>query len=820
MAGQATTTTIPSKLKTETITLEGVFEGDVDTVLIGGGLAAVPTKNKVEIINLISATHLGSITLSANLLQGLDLVALKKSKIALIPTKDTLNNGYLDIIDTSALTKTSVKLASQPQIDVDIQVTPDEIYALIPTRQDATNSYLEIIKISDKKVYAKININGDLVPGVDLIISSDGTKGFMPTLKPTVGSNINFIDITTKKNTKVLGIDGELKEDVDIVLTSNDEMLLAPTTTSVRGFLSVIEAKTKTIQKRLELSGPLQTAVDFRLLPGERKGYIPVRKGNQGIVDFIDIYKKQLSQSVTLSGDLVEGIDGEHTPDGTLVLIPSQKVANAYLDIIDASTGTVKAKILLSGNLKAAVDVQISEDGLTAYMPSEKPGRAKIDVIDIKGGKIIKTLELSAGLVKDVDPLMSVSASLIAVPNMGKTGYITVIRNSPPKALTCPTNGKGNGYVDVVDMNANVIFGTMKLKGEIVAGVDSVTDGNAKTSADPDEDMAAISDFQMEEHTTTTTIQTTSTTSTTRISSTTTTITDTIPTTSTTSRIATTTTLEDMVITPRCGDGYLSWHGAPGGGSEECDPNTGPYNNWVGAQRFDCPPGLSCINCKCVGCGDGRLNQPEEECDRWSKKVKVNDVWLWEGDLIDCKSGFTCDFGACECVKNPVCGDGILDSGEQCEKDSDCDTGYECSENCNCIKVPYCGDGILDSGEQCEGEGSVNYHKCVNCQYVTDCNSFCSSVGNGYANTPGITTSSDCSDKNNPSSALSMALNGIKKTCRASCGSASFLNGISDTCCCIKTNFVEPCDHCPCTEGVDCHLMTCAPQAAACQTGL
>ena len=75
-----------------------------------------------------------------------------------------------------------------------------------------------------------------------------------------------------------------------------------------------------------------------------------------------------------------------------------------------------------------------------------------------------------------------------------------------------------------------------------------------------------------------------------------------------------TTTTLDSVITPRCGDGYLSTAQSPGGGSEECDPNTGPYNNWQGARSYDCPSGLTCVNCKCIGCGNGKL-ESGEECD-------------------------------------------------------------------------------------------------------------------------------------------------------------------------------------------------------------
>ncbi|MCK4491391.1 MAG: hypothetical protein KAU03_02125, partial [Candidatus Altiarchaeales archaeon] len=253
-------------------------------------------------------------------------------------------------------------------------------------------------------------------------------------------------------------------------------------------------------------------------------------------------------------------------------------------------------------------------------------------------------------------------------------------------------------------------------------------------------------------------------------------------------------------------DGYLSHPGVPGGGSEECDPNTGPYNNWSGAKEYPCPGGLECVNCKCVGCGDGRLQQQapySEGCDQWRYKVKVNGEYLWEGDLIDC-------------------------SGED----------YKCNwDTCKCIEK--CGDGVLDSGETCEvGIGCPTYHNCnmETCQCELSCTDFCGSRGDGYTNYPGATTQAECSEVNSeqyadggsvytryiePYSKLEEALMEISEVCCASCGSAAMYGSAEDVkCCCIKTNKVCPCDYCPCTVGVDCHLMTCEPQSAACMDGL
>jgi hypothetical protein len=66
--------------------------------------------------------------------------------------------------------------------------------------------------------------------------------------------------------------------------------------------------------------------------------------------------------------------------------------------------------------------------------------------------------------------------------------------------------------------------------------------------------------------------------------------------------------------------------------------------------------------------------------------------------------------------REPSCGDGILDQGEECEQgDPD---GYSClwsecnQDTCTCIEEPTCGDGILDQGEECE-LGDPNGYSCL-----------------------------------------------------------------------------------------------------------
>jgi hypothetical protein len=73
-------------------------------------------------------------------------------------------------------------------------------------------------------------------------------------------------------------------------------------------------------------------------------------------------------------------------------------------------------------------------------------------------------------------------------------------------------------------------------------------------------------------------------------------------------------------------------------------------------------------------------------------------------------------------VNFTLCGDGIIQSGEECEigglgcdEDCICNSGYvpTVPATKDCIKLPICGDGILDVGEQCEIDGNGCSPNCI-----------------------------------------------------------------------------------------------------------
>ena len=47
----------------------------------------------------------------------------------------------------------------------------------------------------------------------------------------------------------------------------------------------------------------------------------------------------------------------------------------------------------------------------------------------------------------------------------------------------------------------------------------------------------------------------------------------------------------------------------------------------------------------------------------------------------------------------PVCGDGVVDTGEECD-DGNTDDGDGCDSTCLTEVAATCGDGIVDEGEE------------------------------------------------------------------------------------------------------------------------
>ncbi len=104
-------------------------------------------------------------------------------------------------------------------------------------------------------------------------------------------------------------------------------------------------------------------------------------------------------------------------------------------------------------------------------------------------------------------------------------------------------------------------------------------------------------------------------------------------------------------------------------------------------------------SCAAPICGDGNLD-PGEECD--------------DGNNVD---GDGCDANCKVELPQAFCGDGNLDPGEECDDGNNVD-GDGCSATCTV--EPVCGDGNLDPGEECDDGNNADGDGCdANCETET-----------------------------------------------------------------------------------------------------
>ncbi|MBU6162153.1 MAG: DUF4215 domain-containing protein, partial [Myxococcales bacterium] len=113
-----------------------------------------------------------------------------------------------------------------------------------------------------------------------------------------------------------------------------------------------------------------------------------------------------------------------------------------------------------------------------------------------------------------------------------------------------------------------------------------------------------------------------------------------------------------------------------------------------------------CVSYRCIG---GQAPAVAPPCEPWEMLNRIE----CEGIV-----GEQCDLGvdnsnepdACRpdtCVL-PFCGDGIVDSDEECD-DANNNNADGCSNNC---LQPQCGDGIVQAGEQCDDGDDIDDNGC------------------------------------------------------------------------------------------------------------
>lgn len=142
------------------------------------------------------------------------------------------------------------------------------------------------------------------------------------------------------------------------------------------------------------------------------------------------------------------------------------------------------------------------------------------------------------------------------------------------------------------------------------------------------------------------------------------------------------------------------------------------YNNIQDADEtgIDCG-GLNCDPCPI--CGNG-IVEKGETCDGsdWGSITSCEDLGFIGGEL---RCGSDCKFDTSSCkTREPICGNGIIEEGEQCETNNiklscqdfgfsggqilckDCQYSTEQCEG-EIFEDSECGDGLLSPGRQCDG---------------------------------------------------------------------------------------------------------------------
>ena len=135
---------------------------------------------------------------------------------------------------------------------------------------------------------------------------------------------------------------------------------------------------------------------------------------------------------------------------------------------------------------------------------------------------------------------------------------------------------------------------------------------------------------------------------------------------------------------PRCGDGHIRM------GMEDCDSGAANSNTASNACRLDC---------RAARCGDG-----------------VKDTGSPLNETCDDGNMTSNDGCSATCVREPRCGDAVIDMPAESCDDGNMTPGDGCSATCT--REPRCGDGRVDSGEQCDDMNVLNGDGCsMTCQF-------------------------------------------------------------------------------------------------------
>lgn len=341
---------------------------------------------------------------------------------------------------------------------------------------------------------------------------------------------------------------------------------------------------------------------------------------------------------------------------------------------------------------------------------------------------------------------------------------------------------------------------------------------------------------------------------------------------------------DDCMVASSCGNGHID-------AAEECDVGGGFVGGILfGAAPDTCAMGTSCgTDCKCHNgvvtpyCGDGYISGPmqgaNEECDlgglRGSPVLpdtcpypeKCSFICRCEEEEIDDGMHYGCVEGACELLDGEGPNECIYDSqcwhyscedencikvmypgSDQCYVDDDClvkhtecieeecvevsglgedecifdedciishlecvdeecvevqgDGEDECLFDWDCVEEAYCGDGEVQEelGEECESDNDCSGEEvCNNCRCIAppdlDCDYICGQTSGASSYGHGLSSAQECSGLVSDQTS--------SQTCKTTCTYSWFYKvenvAGSDSCCCGAVKRFD-CENCPCTE--------------------
>jgi fibro-slime domain-containing protein len=207
-----------------------------------------------------------------------------------------------------------------------------------------------------------------------------------------------------------------------------------------------------------------------------------------------------------------------------------------------------------------------------------------------------------------------------------------------------------------------------------------------------------------------------------------------------------------VTAAPGCGDAKINQP------NEACDDgNSLPGDGCSGICKLEpyytCPTeGMPCVTT--IVCGDGLIG-PGEACDD-SNKV------AGDGCAADCRSiekGFACRTAGMPCERVHSCGDGTTDANEGCDDGNNAgadgcsahcqiEAGFKCSGSPSACVATVCGDKVKEGAESCDDGNKLPFDGCSgSCQLEPDCSgagSCTSACGDGIV----LGASEQCDDGN------------------------------------------------------------------------